>query len=218
MIALVDLSISGSNFNGTSLPLAQGLEQCRTTRLHWLQTGLTQRANGSFAASTMAIAEYGMSTSLSTSFSFRSHTLAVQLTISLGGPMPPLNDIPHTYTFYLFHQPSNFTLPAYDAGRNLTAAPAEDRMNFSATAIASVAGAPILANYIRVQNPGNNATGSYSNGTCPTNFVVVGGNGNASVTGTGSAPSATYTGGVEKIGFATDLVMAVGGAVAFALL
>jgi len=60
---LLDLSISGSNFPGTSLPLAQGLEQCRTTRLHWLQTGLTQRANGSFGGETAAVAEYGMSNS-----------------------------------------------------------------------------------------------------------------------------------------------------------
>jgi len=128
--------------------------------------------------------------------------------------MPPLNDIPHTYTFYLFRQLSNFTLPAYDAGRNLTAAPASDRMNFSVAAIADVVGAPILANYIRVQNPGNNATGTYDNGTCPTNFVEGGGNG----TSTGTAPPAMYTGGAASFGGVVGVVMAVGGAVAFALL
>lgn len=125
--------------------------------------------------------------------------------------MPPLNDIPHTYTFYLFSQPANFSLPAYDAGRNYTAPSASTRMNFSITAISDAVGAPILANYIRVQNPGNNATGSYSNGTCPASLT-----GNA--TGTGSAPAATYTGGAASLGGAVSMAMAVGGAVAFAML
>lgn len=61
MIAFVDLSISGGNFNGTSMPLAQGLEECRTTRLHWLQTGLSQQSNGSFVSSAPALGQYGMS-------------------------------------------------------------------------------------------------------------------------------------------------------------
>lgn len=128
--------------------------------------------------------------------------------------MPPLNDIPHTYTFYLFPQPSNFSLPAYDSGRDLFAASASDRMNFSVSAIADVVGSPILGNYIRVQNPGNNATGSYANGTCPTNLV--GGGGNA--TSTGAAPAATYAGAASSVEGLMGGMMIVGGAVAFALM
>lgn len=59
MVVFTDLSISGGRYNGTSLPLAQGLQRCRTTRLHWLQTGFTQAENGTFVSSDPAIAPYG---------------------------------------------------------------------------------------------------------------------------------------------------------------
>lgn len=61
MLVFTDLSISGGRYNGTSLPLAQGLQTCRTTRLHWLQTGLTQAENGTFVVEdgTPALAPYG---------------------------------------------------------------------------------------------------------------------------------------------------------------
>lgn len=59
MVVFTDLSISGGRYNGTTLPLAQGLQSCRTTRLHWLQTGLTQTENGSFVSDTPAVAPYG---------------------------------------------------------------------------------------------------------------------------------------------------------------
>lgn len=61
MVVFTDLSISGGRYNGTSLPLAQGLQACRTTRLHWLQTGLTQAENGTFVVEdgTPAVAPYG---------------------------------------------------------------------------------------------------------------------------------------------------------------
>jgi hypothetical protein len=59
MVVLTDLSISGGRYNGTSLPLAQGLQACRTTRLHWLQTGLTQAEDGTFVSETPALAPYG---------------------------------------------------------------------------------------------------------------------------------------------------------------
>jgi hypothetical protein len=67
MVVFTDLSISGVRYNGTSLPLAQGLQACRTTRLHWLQTGLTQAENGIFVVEdgTPAVAPYGESRSLS---------------------------------------------------------------------------------------------------------------------------------------------------------
>ena len=59
MVVFTDLSISGGRYNGTELPLAQGLQSCRTTRLHWLQTGFTQAENGTFVSDTPAIAPYG---------------------------------------------------------------------------------------------------------------------------------------------------------------
>jgi len=106
--------------------------------------------------------------------------------------MPGLNDIPHTYTFYLFNQPANFTLPAWDAGRVYNPISASTRMNFSVFAIADVAGAPIAANYMCIQNPKNNATGTASNGTCP-----------SSATTTSGSPASTssvmaYTGGAAQ--------------------
>ena len=63
MLVFADLSISGGRYNGTSLPLAQGLQTCRTTRLHWLQTGLVQAENGTFVVEdgTPALAPYGKS-------------------------------------------------------------------------------------------------------------------------------------------------------------
>jgi hypothetical protein len=61
MVVFTDLSISGARYNGTSLPLAQGLQTCRTTRLHWLQTGFTQAENGTFVSDTPALAPYGKS-------------------------------------------------------------------------------------------------------------------------------------------------------------
>lgn len=61
MIMLVDLSIPPIDINttGTNGVLAPGLEPGRTTRLHWLQTGLSQTANGTFIGSTAPIADYG---------------------------------------------------------------------------------------------------------------------------------------------------------------
>lgn len=128
--------------------------------------------------------------------------------------MPPLNDIPHTYAFYLFNQPANFALPPFDAGRDYVAPSAMDRMNFSVTAISDVVGAPIAANYIRVQNPGNNATGSYDNGTCPASLAGASGND----TSTGSAPLPSYTGLAGKLESGAGAMLAALGAVALALL
>lgn len=154
--------------------------------------------------------------------------------------MPTLNDIPHTFTFYLFPQPDDFSLPDWDAGRNLTALGAPDRLNFSVTAISDVVGAPIAANYYRTYNRSNTATGSFSNGTCPP-FLAGGGSGGAGGNGTGSGngsgsggngtgsgsglggsgtspPSSEFTGLAGKIeGGASYLLAAVGVAV-FAML
>lgn len=60
-VALVDWSIRNSQVN-SSAPLVQGIAANRTTRLHWLQTNVTQAANGTliYPADTKAIAPYGM--------------------------------------------------------------------------------------------------------------------------------------------------------------
>jgi len=107
--------------------------------------------------------------------------------------MPGLNDIAHTYTFYLFNQPANFTLPAWDAERVYNPITASTRMNFSVSAIADVAGAPVAANYMRIQNPNNNATGTASNGTCPSSATTTTGS-------PASTPSVVpYTGGTIQL-------------------
>ncbi|KAK5122516.1 hypothetical protein LTR85_004100 [Meristemomyces frigidus] len=147
MVMLVDLAIPQSSITTTGPEFYPGLVYCRTTRLHWYQGNLTQTSNGTFASNSSAIATYG-------------------------GPAPGLDDIAHTYTFYLFKQPDNFTLPAWDAGRTYNPISVYDRMNFSVDAIAAVAGAPIAANYFRVQDPNNTAYGTADNGTCPLNSTT----------------------------------------------
>ena len=134
--------------------------------------------------------------------------------------MPTLNDIPHTFTIYLFPQPDDFALPAWDAGRNLTALGAPDRLNFSVSAIADVVGAPVAANYYRTYNRSNTATGSFGNGTCPS-FLAEGVAGNGSAAG-GSGngtvpPPAEFTGLAGKLESSAGYLLAVAGAVAFAM-
>ncbi|EME39562.1 hypothetical protein DOTSEDRAFT_56905 [Dothistroma septosporum NZE10] len=145
MLLLVDQSIPQSSINSTG-PQAPGLEYCRTTRLHWFQTDLNQLDNGCLVSETAPIAMYG-------------------------GPMPGINDIAHTYVFYLFAQPSNFSLDAatWDAGGKYDPISVYDRMNFSTFAISAIPGVghPIAANYMRVQNPDTTAYGTAPNGTCP---------------------------------------------------
>jgi len=122
----------------------------------------------------------------------------------IGQPHPGLNDIAHTYTFYLFQQPANFTLPSWDAGRVFNPISVSARMNFSVTAVADVVGAPLAANYMRVINPNTTAPGTFLNGTCPT-----------------GAPNGTvtpYTGAAIKLQGLASAVVVVLGYVVFALL
>lgn len=111
--------------------------------------------------------------------------------------MPGLNDIAHTYIFYLFRQPSNFTVQsvAWDANRIYDPISVYARMNFSTSAVADVSGVgpPIAANYMRVQNPNTTAYGTASNGTCSSDSGLTGNGstkGNVSTTG---APTAQVT-------------------------
>lgn len=126
--------------------------------------------------------------------------------------MPGLNDIAHTYTFYLFKQPANFTLPAYDAGRDYNPISVYARMNFSVEAVANVAGAPVAANYIRVQNPNNNATG-----TAPNTTSTASASATTSSTVTYSTPAA-YTGAAQRLTAGVGLSLGAIGAAAFAML
>jgi hypothetical protein len=139
--------------------------------------------------------------------------------------MPTLNDIPHTFTFYLFPQPDDFALPAWDAGRNYTALGTPDRLNFSVTAISDIVGAPIAANYYHTYNRSNTATGSFSNGTCPS-FLAgnpTGGNStggsSGNIGGTGAAPPpAVFTGLAGKIECGAGYFLVVAGAAVFAMI
>ena len=207
--------------NGTSLPLAQGLQTCRTTRLHWLQTGLTQAENRTFVVEdgTPALAPYGTHDPSTSSYTTLTR-IQMLMQFGSGGSNPTLNDIPHTFAFYLFPQPDGFALPAWDAGRNYTALGAPDRLNFSVSAIADVVGAPVAANYYRTYNRSNTATGSFSNGTCP--LYLAGNAGGNGSTGGGSGngttlPPAEFTGLAGRVESGAGYLLAVVGALVFAM-
>jgi hypothetical protein len=78
--------------------------------------------------------------------------------------MPPAGDVPHTYAFYLYRQPSaNFTLPSRV---NYTDLRTTNRINYNLTALtAAVGNAPIAANYFLVQNTNSSATAPAANRT-----------------------------------------------------
>jgi hypothetical protein len=60
LVALVDLSLPVANARSTTnATLVAGLGSNRTTRLHWLQTGIRQSTNGSFTWNATALAPYG---------------------------------------------------------------------------------------------------------------------------------------------------------------
>lgn len=127
--------------------------------------------------------------------------------------MPGLNDIAHTYTFYLFAQPVDFSLPAWDTDRDYNPISVYARMNFSIQAIADIAGAPLAGNYIRVVNPNSTSYGTFPNGTCPLNSTKSGGAASASTTG---IPAARYTGMAQKVKRSANVVMGAVGCAAFA--
>jgi phosphatidylethanolamine-binding protein (PEBP) family uncharacterized protein len=63
-------------------------------------------------------------------------------------PSPPVGDVPHAYTFIVFPQPANFSVPAQYADL------AQNRVGFNTSQFLKDAGLgqAIAANYIRVQN------------------------------------------------------------------
>lgn len=95
----------------------------RVQLLHWLVSNVTLGSNGTLAFPGPGEAPYRQ-------------------------PSPPVGDSPHQYTFVLFTQPANFSVPA------AFSAVLESRVFFNTTAFASAAdlGTPFAANSIRVQN------------------------------------------------------------------
>jgi hypothetical protein len=72
-------------------------------------------------------------------------------------PSPPVGDVPHAYTFVLFSQPANFSIPAQYAGL------AQNRIAFNTSQFLKDAGLgqPLAANYMRVQNLTGTPTRTY---------------------------------------------------------
>ncbi|KAH9826164.1 Phosphatidylethanolamine-binding protein [Teratosphaeria destructans] len=138
LLLFVDLSLgaasAAASLNGTG-GLAAGFRCNGTTRLHWAQGNVTQAANGTLLTSNSgAISLYNT-------------------------PNPPAtNPTPNVYTFYLFSQPPNFTLPAWDADRDLYATSSSARLNFSVQAIADEVGPPVAATYLQAAKNGSNST------------------------------------------------------------
>lgn len=144
MVLLVDYSIPGRlinmSFPGTKAP---GLGPNRYTRLHYWQTDVTFRSNGTLANKTAPLAAYQ-------------------------GPAPPQGDGFHSYVFFLFPQTSAFVPPApgtqFSAG---TVDQGMNRFNFDTLALSKQAGVGSLVagNYIMVQNATATASGTRASGT-----------------------------------------------------
>lgn len=105
----------------------------RVQLLHWLATNVTLASNGSLAVGS-SFAPYLQ-------------------------PSPPVGDIPHTYTFIVFAQPANFSVPAQYSNISQTRVPF-DTLQF-ANAAGLRASDVIGANYIGVQNLTGSATTTF---------------------------------------------------------
>jgi len=110
-------------------------------------------------------------------------------------PSPPAGDMAHRYVFYMFAQPSNFTVPTkfkkIDPPANNAA-----RLGFSLTAFAADAGLkmPLGSNYIRVQNMNMSVSGPNSpktTGAGSNSTRTMGSGGMGSATMTPPAPAST---------------------------
>lgn len=105
----------------------------RIQLLHWLATNVTLASNNSLVVGT-DFAPYRQ-------------------------PSPPVGDIPHTYTFIVFAQPANFSVPAQYANISQTRVP-WDTAQFARDA-GLRASDVIGANYIQVQNLTGTATTTF---------------------------------------------------------
>ncbi|KAH7401336.1 phosphatidylethanolamine-binding protein [Pyrenochaeta sp. MPI-SDFR-AT-0127] len=122
-------------------------------------------------------------------------------------PSPPVGDVPHSYTFVLFAQPANFSIPAQYS--NLTA----NRVFFNTSQFVKDTGlGPALAaNYITVQNLTGTATATFPPGR-PT--ATGGTNGSTPIPFPGAASSLEVGGKAIWAGLATAVLA---GVAAFAL-
>lgn len=97
----------------------------RVQLLHWLATNVTQPSSGGLLSVGSSFAPYLQ-------------------------PSPPVGDIPHSYTFVVFAQPRNFSIPARYADL------AQNRVGFNTSEFLRNVGLGesdvIGANYVRVQN------------------------------------------------------------------
>ncbi|KAF2263491.1 PEBP-like protein [Lojkania enalia] len=116
----------------------------RVQLLHWLVTNATLGDNGTLNVPSPGEAPYLQ-------------------------PSPPVGDVPHAYTFMLFSQPENFTIPAQFN------AVLESRVGFNMSGFVEAAKLydPLAANYIRVQNVTGTPTTTFppprpTNGSTPT--------------------------------------------------
>lgn len=190
LLALVDLSIPLYLLNATSLAqgnLTRGINNNRTTRLHWLQPSLSPSTSTSNATTPLV-----------------PHSAALA---SYGGPMPPPGDIAHDYVFYLFSQPANFSVAALGppiATTSYEPASSAARMNFSVDALVRVLGEPVAGSWIRVRNVSGSAT-------------ATGTGANATGTATGSASPGVFTGAAGKAAAVSGWVVGVAGLAAFVL-
>jgi hypothetical protein len=105
----------------------------RVTLLHWFQPDVTGVVNG-----------------------INSTTLTLPTTgpgAPYLQPSPPPGDAPHRYTFFLFEQPIDFTVPAAFASVDPPET-SNDRVGFNLNAFIAAANlsAPLAANYMLVQN------------------------------------------------------------------
>ncbi|TKA68009.1 hypothetical protein B0A55_10539 [Friedmanniomyces simplex] len=176
MLVLADSSIPGSWLPNTTSPMdiAVGMTPDRTTWLQWLQTDLTQAANGTLYSSVAPVAPYGYvrflySSVLDSNVTAAAAAAAADYALPTRYPNPPSGDGLHTYVFYLFPQTcGNGSLIGLNAGRDIYSTSAPDRLDFNLDDLAATAGFPIAANYFQVTADGTSMSGNAASAAKPT--------------------------------------------------
>jgi hypothetical protein len=110
----------------------------RVQLLHWLATNVTRAVGNSSSEAPLLISS---------------------APVPYLQPSPPVGDVPHSYTFIVFTQPANFSIPAQYADL------AQNRVGFNTSQFLKDAGilesSALGANYIRVQNLSGTPTTTY---------------------------------------------------------
>ncbi|KAJ5167300.1 uncharacterized protein N7482_006081 [Penicillium canariense] len=129
MIFMLDLNIPDSDVTTAAHynSLVPGLAVNTTTRLHWWGGNYTIGKHGLFANSSDAIAEYT-------------------------APRPR-DSTNHTYTLYLFNQPSGYNLPKEALDGTYYSQTTASRFNFSLAHTVKEVGEPVAATYFLSNNP-----------------------------------------------------------------